>query len=140
MWESLLFALIGKYFCPLILCAGEQFEEPGVIGASLSLRAKEQLVQVWIHDGRDDRLRANVGNKLRHFLNLDPTTVTLYYKQHIQSIKDGSTMKNAEGFKFIKQPAARQPPRSSYQKVNSHYGSQQDYEGARQGQRPQMRK
>jgi hypothetical protein len=73
-----------------------------VIGANLSLRSREHLVQIWLKDGRDDKLRVNVGNKLRHFLNLDPSSVTLFYKQHVQSIKDGSTMKNAEGFKFIK--------------------------------------
>ena len=44
-------------------------------------------------------MRDNVSNKIRHFLGLDPTQVTLYYKEHI---KDGSTMKNAEGFKFMK--------------------------------------
>ena len=36
-------------------------------------------------------------------LQLDPSRVTLYYKEHIKSIKDGSTMKNAEGFKFVPQ-------------------------------------
>ena len=101
---------------------GEQFDEPGVIGASLSLRSREHLVQIWLKDGRDDKLRVNVGNKLRHFLNLNPVSVTLFYKQHVQSIKDGSTMKNAEGFKFIKNP----PPRQSRQ----HYprpAFEQDY-------------
>lgn len=91
MWESILFAMIG-----------EQFEEPKVIGASLSLRTKERLLQVWLSDGRNDRVRTNVSNKIRHFLGLDPANVTLYYKEHIKSIKDGSTMKNAEGFKFMK--------------------------------------
>lgn len=91
MWESILFAMIG-----------EQFEEPKVIGASLSLRTKERLLQVWLKDGRNDAVRTNVSNKIRHFLSLDPTNVTLYYKEHIKSIKDGSTMKNAEGFKFMK--------------------------------------
>lgn len=43
MWESLLLGLIG-----------EQFEEPKVIGLSLSLRTKERLLQVWIKDGRND--------------------------------------------------------------------------------------
>lgn len=91
MWESILFSMIG-----------EQFEEPKVIGASLSLRTKERLLQVWLKDGRNDAVRTNVSNKIRHFLALDPTNVTLYYKEHIKSIKDGSTMKNAEGFKFMK--------------------------------------
>lgn len=57
-------------------------------------------MQVWLKDGRDEKLRANVSNKIRHFLGLDPAETTLYYKQHSKSILDGSTMRNAEGFKF----------------------------------------
>ena len=94
MWESVLFALIGKYklvaqlnLTFLVNSAGEQFEEPNVIGASLSLRTKERLLQVWLRDGRNDRVRTNVSNKIRHFLALDPANVTLYYKEHIKSIK-----------------------------------------------------
>lgn len=56
---------------------------------------------MWLKDGRNEKIRTNVSNKIRHFLNLDPTNVTLYYKEHQKSIKDGSTMKNAEGFKFM---------------------------------------
>ncbi len=74
-----------------------------MIGASLSLRTKERLIQVWINDGRNERLRANISNKIRHLLSLDPNSITLYFKEHIKSIKDGSTMKNAEGYKFIRQ-------------------------------------
>ena len=58
-----------------------------MIGASLSLRTKERLLQVWLSDGRNDRVRTNVSNKIRHFLSLDPANVTLYYKEHIKSIK-----------------------------------------------------
>jgi hypothetical protein len=68
----------------------------------LSLRTKERLLQVWLKDGRNQKMRDNVSNKIRHFLSLDPEQVTLYYKEHMKSIKDGSTMKNAEGFKFVK--------------------------------------
>ena len=56
---------------------------------------------MWLKDGRSQKVRDNVSNKIRHFLSLDPTQVTLYYKEHIKSIKDGSTMKNAEGFRFM---------------------------------------
>jgi hypothetical protein len=69
------------------LSVGEQFEEPKVIGLGLSLRTKERLLEVWIKDGRNDRVRTNVSNKLRHLLNLNPQTVTLYYKEHQKSIK-----------------------------------------------------
>ena len=61
---------------------GEQFEEPRVIGMALSLRTKERLLEVWIKDGRNDKVRTNVSNKLRQVLNLDPDSVTLYYKEH----------------------------------------------------------
>jgi len=92
MWETLLFALIG-----------EQFEEPKVIGLGLSLRTKERLLEIWLKDGRNEKMRANISNKMRQLLTLDPEQVTLYYKEHQQSMKDGSTMKNAEGYKFLKQ-------------------------------------
>jgi len=66
------------------------------------LRTKERLLEVWLKDGRNEKVRANVSNKLRYLLGLDPENVTLYYKEHQKSIKDMSTMKNAEGFKFMK--------------------------------------
>ena len=69
---------------------GEQFEEPSVIGASLSMRTKERLLQVWLKDGRSQRVRTNVSNKIRHFLQLDPSSVTFYYKEHQKSIKVSS--------------------------------------------------
>ena len=85
--------LLGFFWWPFFwlvwwnVCIGEQFEEPKVIGASVSLRTKERLLQVWLSDGRNDRVRTNVSNKIRHFLGLDPANVTLYYKEHIKSIK-----------------------------------------------------
>jgi len=48
----------------------------------MSLRTKERLLEIWIKDGRDERVRTNVSNKLRQFLKLDPENVTLYYKEH----------------------------------------------------------
>ena len=72
----------------LNLCViGEQFEEPKVIGLGLSLRTKERLLQVWIKDGRNEKVRTGVSNKLRQILQLDPDSVTLYYKEHQKSIK-----------------------------------------------------
>lgn len=91
MWEALLLATIG-----------EQFAEQNVIGVSLSLRTKEKLLQIWLKDASNMKMRALVSNKMRHFLKLDPDSTTLYFKEHQSSIKDGSTMKNALGYKFEK--------------------------------------
>jgi len=123
---------------------GEQFEEPRVIGLGLSLRTKERLLEIWLKDGRQEKVRANVSNKLRQFLGLDPDSVTLYYKEHQKSIKviltgslmqDQSTMKNAEGFKFMKQnPYEKKsyPQQNNYESgknwsSNSHY--EEGYQG-----------
>ena len=46
MWEALLFALIGEQFC-----------ESNVIGVSLSLRTKEKLMQVWLKDAKDLKMK-----------------------------------------------------------------------------------
>lgn len=100
---------------------GEQFEEPKVIGLGLSLRTKERLLQVWLKDGRNDKVRTGVSNKLRQILQLDPENVTLYYKEHQKSIKDQSTMKNAEGFKFMKS--------GDHQKNNHHHYNQKEHNG-----------
>ena len=67
--------------------SGENFEEPRVIGMGLSLRTKERLLEVWLKDGRNEKVRTSVSNKLRQVLNLDPDQVTLYYKEHQKSIK-----------------------------------------------------
>ena len=91
MWEALVLALIG-----------EQFGESSVIGVSLSLRTKEKLIQVWLKDAKDHKMKAVVSNKMRHFLKLDPDLTTLYFKEHKASMKDQSTMKNALGYKFEK--------------------------------------
>jgi hypothetical protein len=86
---------------------GEQFNEPNVIGISLSLRQKDKLLQVWLKDSQNQKTKAMVSNKMRHFLKLDPDSTTLYFKEHIASIKDNSTMKNALGYKFEKKTAAQ---------------------------------
>ena len=57
-----------------------------MLGVGLSLRTKERLLEIWLKDGRNEKVRTNVSNKLRQFLNLDPASVTLYYKEHQRSI------------------------------------------------------
>lgn len=51
-------------------------------------------------------MKAMVSNRMRHFLQLDPDSTTLYFKDHQNSIKDKSTMKNALGYKFEKKKKA----------------------------------
>ena len=98
MWESLLLAAIG-----------EQFGDSQVIGVSLSLRSRDTILQVWLKDAESQKLRAQVSNRMRHFLKLDPDSTTLFFKAHGDSMKDKSTMKNALGYKFEKKKESLLP-------------------------------
>ena len=91
MWESVLMALVG-----------EQFGDNMVIGASLSVRQREMLIQVWLKDATDPKTKSQASNRMRQLLKLDPDSTTLYFKAHSNSIVDKSTMKNALGYKFEK--------------------------------------
>ena len=61
---------------------------------------------MWLKDANSDKIKSTISNKMRHFLQLDPNSTTLYFKDHSASIKDNSTMKNATGFRFEKKSAA----------------------------------
>ena len=102
MWESLLLSHIG-----------EQLRPTDVIGATRSLKVKERQIHVWLRDGSNEQTRTQVSNRIGQCLQLDPSVVTLYYKEHQKSIKDGSTMKNAEGFKFVN----KQQPKFAFAKL-----------------------
>ena len=99
MWENLLLAIIG-----------EQFGDLSVVGISLSQRTKDRLIQVWLKDAQNPKVKAKVSNLMRHYLKLDPEFTTLYFKEHQNSIKDNSTMKNALGYKFEKKKSPSDEP------------------------------
>lgn len=94
MWEQLLLALAGELFG----------SESSVTGVSLLTRGLkgEQMIQVWLKDASDEKIKSHVSNRMRHFMQLDPNSTTMYFKGHKDSIKDNSTMKNALGYKFEK--------------------------------------
>ena len=58
-----------------------------MIGVGLSMRTKEKLLEIWLKDGRNEKVRNNVSNKMRQLLRMDIEHDTLYYKDHSKSIK-----------------------------------------------------
>ena len=85
----------------LLSCIGEQFENLQVVGVALSLRIRERLAEVWIQDASNSKTKAAVSNKIRHLIEFSSHNVTMYFKAFSKAISDNSTMKNAEGFKFV---------------------------------------
>ena len=88
MWQELLLAAIG-----------EIFEEPDVVGVTVAIRTREDLLsvrpsngiiiiftsslallhdnpkKVWNGNNSSDAVRFGIGEKLRYVLNLDPSTL-----------------------------------------------------------------
>ena len=88
MWQDMVFATIG-----------EIFEEPNVVGISVSIRTREDLISVWNADNRNEDIRFKVGEKLKEILGLEPSTL-IEYKHHSSSMQDMSTFRNAKGYVF----------------------------------------
>jgi len=93
MWENLLLA-----------CVGEAFEMPDVVGCVLSTRLKDDVLSVWNLSNRDSQARFRIGEKLKEVLDLDMNAL-IQYKDHMQSLQDYSTYRNAKNYMFAPSPS-----------------------------------
>jgi len=89
-WEKLIFALIG-----------EQFEEPDMIGAVLSIRGRETIIELWFNLCKSETIKNKSAQNLRQLIQLEQN-ITLYFKENEKSFKDKSTLRNAESYNFVK--------------------------------------
>jgi len=94
MWENL-----------LLSCIGEAFELPDVVGCVLSTRLKDDALSVWNLSNRDTPARFRIGEKLKEILDLDMNAL-IQYKDHMQSLQDYSTYRNAKNYMFAPSPNA----------------------------------
>jgi translation initiation factor 4E len=92
LWQDLIFA-----------CIGEEFQQYSLAGVMLASRKHMVIISVWCARS-DTRDRFRIGEKLKIILHLDVGTV-LDYKRHQNSIRDGSSFKNAQSFVFAKKDA-----------------------------------
>jgi len=101
-------SVLGKLWQDLVLAAvGEAFAEPDVVGVAMSIRMKEDLLQVWNADNTNPSIRFMIGEKLKEILGLEPNTM-IEYKNHFSSLQDMSTFRNAKPYVFAVQQV--QPP------------------------------
>jgi translation initiation factor 4E len=90
-WEKLLLALVG-----------EQFDEANMLGAVLSIRGRETIIELWFNYFKYEKIKNGVAQKLRSLLNLDQS-FTVYFKDNEKSLQDKSTLRNAETYSFVQQ-------------------------------------
>ena len=64
MWQDLVFAAIG-----------EVFDESTVVGITMAIRSKEDMISVWNSDNSNDTTRFKIGEMLKEILNLDSNTL-----------------------------------------------------------------
>ncbi len=89
MWESLLMGTVG-----------EAFGIPDVVGCVLSTRAKDDVLSLWNNSNENPQVRFRIGEKLREILDLDAHAL-IQYKEHMSSIQDNSTFRNAKNYIFV---------------------------------------
>ena len=85
-WEKIIFALIG-----------EQFDEANILGAVLSIRGKETIIQLWFNYFGYEQIKDNVFEKFKKILGFDNQII--YFKDNKQSIQDKSSLRNAQKYK-----------------------------------------
>jgi len=73
-WEKLVFAMIG-----------EQFDEPNILGAVLSVRARETILELWFNYNKDDTLKGQIVKSLALILDLDQST--FFFKDNAISLQ-----------------------------------------------------
>ena len=92
-WEKVIFALIG-----------EQFDEPHILGAVLSLRGRETIIEIWFNYFKYDKIKNSVADKFRKLIlggkSESDFGITLYFKDNGQSMLDKSTLRNVETYSF----------------------------------------
>ena len=88
-WEKIIFALIG-----------EQFDEANILGAVLSIRGKETIIQLWFNYFGYEQIKDNVSEKFKKILGFDNQII--YFKDNKQSIQDRSSLRNAQKYKYKK--------------------------------------
>jgi len=93
MWENL-----------LIACIGEAFEMPDVVGCVLSTKLKDDVLSIWNLSNRGTPARFRIGERLKEILDLNMTAL-IQYKEHMQSLQDYSTFRNARNYMFTPSPA-----------------------------------
>lgn len=74
-WERILFALLG-----------EEFNEPNMLGALLSIRGRETIIEIWFTYDKNDQIKAQILKNLNSLLKIENTNL-FYFKDNQISLK-----------------------------------------------------
>ncbi|MCQ2818329.1 MAG: eukaryotic translation initiation factor EIF4E family protein [archaeon] len=86
-WEKIIFSLIT-----------EKFNEVNILGTTLSIRSRENLVEIWFNYFRRESIKNSVLNILKTLFNEYKSDALFYFKDVNQSLNEGSTLRNVETY------------------------------------------
>jgi hypothetical protein len=75
IWEKLIFALIG-----------EQFDDSNIIGALLSVRGRETIIELWFTFNNNEAVKTDITDKMTLLLQLAPAN-KIYFKDNNSALK-----------------------------------------------------
>lgn len=93
LWEDLVLAIIGDQFGD---CDNPADDWPEICGATISVRASEDIISVWnrIDSPDDPQLREKIRDEIRRVLKL-PSGTIMEYKSNNDSMQDKSSFRNS---------------------------------------------
>lgn len=68
-----------------------------ILGAVLSIRSRETIIELWFNYEKNDVRKNFIAQKFKEIIGLEDSAV-VYFKDHEKSLKDKSTIKNAETY------------------------------------------
>ena len=86
-WEKIVFALIG-----------EQFNEANILGAVLSIRGRETIIQLWFNYFSYAQIKDGLSEKFKKILGIEKPMI--FFKDNKQSMQDKSSLRNAERYNY----------------------------------------
>lgn len=95
-WEKVVFSLV---------C--EQFDEPNMLGAVLSMRGRETIIEIWFNYFKYEKIKNAVALKFGKLIigeAAENENSILSFKDTSQSLLDKSTLRNTETYSFKKKP------------------------------------
>ena len=86
-WEKIIFSLLT-----------EKFNEVHILGTTLSIRSRENLIEIWFNYFHRESIKNSVLNIIKTLFKEYKNDAIFYFKDVNQSLNEGSTLRNVETY------------------------------------------
>ena len=75
-----------------------RFNEANILGAVLSIRGRETIIQLWFNYFSYDQIKDGLSEKFKKILGIEKPMI--FFKDNKQSMQDKSSLRNAERYNY----------------------------------------